>query len=1136
MNKIILFISNSENRRLLAEMLSARYDVILPENDQSLAGDFDLCLLDGLALDRLWGKIKTRKQAAEPAFLPFLFVTARQDVNMLTRHLWQSLDEVITTPIEKMELQARLENLLERRRFSLDFHRALYETSLDAILLTAPDGCILAANPAACRLFERSEAEICQAGRNGLVDLTDPRLPAALEERARTGKFTGELTFLHKNGEKFPCEVASALFTDRTGQTRSNLIIRDISARKQAEARVFNLNRLYATTSQVNQAIVHSHDQETLYQEICRVAVEYGKYRLAWVGLIDETERTVKPVHFAGDERGYLQGLKIAFQDQELGRGPTGTAVREGHCVICQDIVNDPRMAPWREAALQHGYYSSAAVPIRQREKIIGAFMVYAGEPNTFAPEDENLLAEIGADLSYALTALENDAKRGQAETSLRQNEERLRFALEATNDGLWDVQMESGAVFMSPRGCEILGYRPAEMVEIAKAWNDLVCPADLPLTQARLAAYLEGRTPLFEVEQRLKTRSGDWKWILTRGKAVEWDASGKPVRMTGTHTDISERKQAELALRASEARFAAIFHASPLGVNLFRVADGRSADVNEAYLEISGYSREEVVGHTAAELGLFVDPQMRAGWMKKLAEQGQVLGQDAQMRRKSGEIREVLAALELIEINGEQMGVVILADITERRQAEKALAASEKRYAALLAASSDVVYRMNPDWSEMRFLDGRDFIPDTLSPSQTWLDKYIHPLDQPRVLQAIQAAIRAKGVFELEHRVRQVDGSLGWTFSRAIPQLDERGEITEWFGMASDITARKQAEAELRESEEKFFNAFHVSPAAITLTRIRDGKFLDVNEAFLRLFEYSREDVIGQTSTELQILTLGERGPLIAPQLASGGVKNAELLARSKTGKTVNLLFSSRPMQLNGEDCHITILIDITERKRAAEQLRQVSIRLAEAQETERLALSRELHDQVGQGLSALGINLNLIRGQLGKEPPASLSARFEAPLELVTEITDKIRNVMAELHPPVLSDYGLAAALRWYAERMKQQTGLEVLVEGELIEPRLSLAHSAALFRIAQEALTNVVKHAGVNRAKIVLQALPNEIRLEISDQGRGFNLASPTRDEKPHWGLTTMRERAKLLDGRLEIDSSPGGGTKIIVQIPR
>jgi PAS domain S-box-containing protein len=143
-------------------------------------------------------------------------------------------------------------------------------------------------------------------------------------------------------------------------------------------------------------------------------------------------------------------------------------------------------------------------------------------------------------------------------------------------------------------------------------------------------------------------------------------------------------------------------------------------------------------------------------------------------------------------------------ADILEHRQAERSIRESEQRFRAFTSATNDVVYLMSADWTEMRHLQGREFITDTLEPSRTWLDKYIHPDDQPRVMQTIQRAIQTKSVFELEHRVIRVDGSLAWVCSRAIPILDQAGEIIEWFGAASDVTHRKQSEAWLADQGEE--------------------------------------------------------------------------------------------------------------------------------------------------------------------------------------------------------------------------------------------------------------------------------------------------------------------------------------------
>jgi putative nucleotidyltransferase with HDIG domain len=194
--------------------------------------------------------------------------------------------------------------------------------------------------------------------------------------------------------------------------------IEDISERKKAEARILHLNRLYVTISEINQAIVHARDKSSLFREICRVAIVHGQFRMAWIGLINDLG-DIHPAFFAGEELGYLKDLKINYHDADLGMGPTGTSIREQRCIICHEIASDPRMAPWREQALSRGYSSSAAVPLREHGSVIGALTVYTSEAHGFDEEDEELLEQIGLDVSFALDSIEAELKRERAEQNL---------------------------------------------------------------------------------------------------------------------------------------------------------------------------------------------------------------------------------------------------------------------------------------------------------------------------------------------------------------------------------------------------------------------------------------------------------------------------------------------------------------------------------------------------------------------------------------------------------------------------------------------------------------------------------------------------------------------------------------------
>jgi signal transduction histidine kinase len=222
-------------------------------------------------------------------------------------------------------------------------------------------------------------------------------------------------------------------------------------------------------------------------------------------------------------------------------------------------------------------------------------------------------------------------------------------------------------------------------------------------------------------------------------------------------------------------------------------------------------------------------------------------------------------------------------------------------------------------------------------------------------------------------------------------------------------------------------------------------------------------------------------------------------------------------------------------ERERRHELARQ----LVAAQEQERRQLARELHDQIGQNLAVLNMNLIITRNQLSQESTQRADRRLAEAIQLVDQTVEQIRNVMAELRPAILDDFGLVAALRWYMRHFARHTDLAVLLEVE--EPhaaaRLPADLETALFRIAQEALTNVLKHAHARLATLTLTVADQTIRLTIGDDGVGFN-PSASRRKTQRWslGLMTMQERVEAVGGRLVIDSVLGQGTRIIAEVAR
>ncbi|OGW33089.1 MAG: hypothetical protein A2X59_08985 [Nitrospirae bacterium GWC2_42_7] len=227
-------------------------------------------------------------------------------------------------------------------------------------------------------------------------------------------------------------------------------------------------------------------------------------------------------------------------------------------------------------------------------------------------------------------------------------------------------------------------------------------------------------------------------------------------------------------------------------------------------------------------------------------------------------------------------------------------------------------------------------------------------------------------------------------------------------------------------------------------------------------------------------------------------------------------------------------LVYDITEIVKAKQILRLYAKRLGEIEETLRKRLAQELHDKIGRDLAVLSINLNIVSEKLPDKVRKKVGEHIKESVRLVEETAEYIRDIMAELRPPLLDEYGLVSATNWYAEKFFKQTGISVKVQAPKMISRMSIDVETAFFRIAQEALTNAAKHAQADSLIINIEMTNRIFRMTITDNGKGFSLQDTTESKKQSgWGLINMQERAEAIGGQFKINSSPGKGTQIIVE---
>lgn len=485
--------------------------------------------------------------------------------------------------------------------------------------------------------------------------------------------------------------------------------------------------------------------------------------------------------------------------------------------------------------------------------------------------------------------------------------------------------------------------------------------------------------------------------------------------------------------------------------------------------------------------------------------------------------------------------------DRTERGRAEESLNESEARFRAMFENSGSgmalIDIQGHPIECNPTFLKTLGYSEEELR-GMSFIE-FTHPDDRELNSELYGELMAGKcDKYEIEKRYITKDGRTIW--GNVITSLirNEDGSPQYAVGMMQDITERKRAEEELRLSEERFAKAFHASPEASTIHRHRDGVFLEVNERWLSIYGYTREEVIGRSTKEMRLSSPEVRDTLRRTLEEQGSLRNYEIALRTKRGEIRQVSLSAELFVINGETCSIYLQLDITERKRAEgrlrrynEELRALSARLHWVREEESARIAREIHDELGASLSSLKWGLEEIGEDVseasGAPPLAALRERVAGMITLTDNAVDAVRRIASELRPTALEEFGLAEAVRLHAEQFQSRTGIAVNCDCVVEGTELNQERATALFRIAQEALTNVLRHARATQVEIIMNREAGNFVLAVSDNGKGI---TKTEKSAPRsLGLLGMRERAHLLGGEINIESAEGRGTVVTVRVP-
>lgn len=482
------------------------------------------------------------------------------------------------------------------------------------------------------------------------------------------------------------------------------------------------------------------------------------------------------------------------------------------------------------------------------------------------------------------------------------------------------------------------------------------------------------------------------------------------------------------------------------------------------------------------------------------------------------------------------------ITDITKRKKIEQALLESEARYRAVVQDQTEIICRFLPDGT-LTFVNevycrlfGKTHAELV---GNRWHPK-AHPEDLPLIEERLKEMSPNHSVVVIENRVYTATGEVRWMQFVNRGFYDDNGKLLETQAVGRDITGRKLAEAKIERYADEVHDLYNNAPCGYH-SLDANGIYARINDTELKWLGYQREEIIGKMSFA-DLIPEEDRAAFqtnFARFMEQGSVEGLEYIMVRKDGTRLSVLLNATIVRDEKGRYVMSrgAILDITERKKAEESMRHYARRLIELEEEMRKTLAAELHDEIGRDLTALGLSLAVMHDHLPGELNKKLADRLDDAQVMLESISRTIRGLMSKLRPPVLDDYGLPATLSWHCDLFSKRSGLAVdlLVDGQF--PRLSTDRELALFRIAQEALSNVSKHAGACKITVSLLVADKRIRLLISDDGTGFD-ATRTKNEPEgsHWGLTMMRERAEAVNGTFQLVTSPGSGTTILVELGR
>jgi PAS domain S-box-containing protein len=1054
--------------------------------------------------------------------------------------------EISLSPLEIEEgrlVISAIRDITERKRAesqlreSEERYRDLVENSTELICTHDLEGRILSANRAAAEVLGVDSSDFI--GKRNLRDILAPEARDEFDDYlariSKDGFADGLMLVKTSTSDRRIWEYHNSLRTEGVAAPIVRGMARDITERKQAEA-------MLASEKRVLEMIATGASLPNLLETLAREIERQSKGLFCSILLLDADGAHLRHGAAPSLPAAYCR----AIDGMSIGSSacPCGTAAFRKELVVVEDMATDPLWEDYRELALEHGLRACWATPILTADSnVLGTFAMYYREPRRPRPTDLELIERA---THLAAIAIE----RRQTEQALSESERRYRDIFTFAPVGIYQSRRDGTFITINKALVEMLAYDSVDELLKVDMARGVYLDKD---EREKLIREYGDRGYATDVELRWKRRDGAPIWVQLTALAIK-GSDGATEYFEGFVRDVNERKLAEAALRESEERYRDVVENSQEFICTHDL-DGLILSGNRAAVEVMGYDPKDYYKRNLRE---FLAPEVRDqvdDYLSRIRRDGFASGLVA-VQSSSGE-RRVWEYHNTVRTEGVAAPIVrsMARDITERRRAEEAMSDLRRELELTMNSMEEGIHRVdmqgniafeNPAAARMLGWEVAELLgkPAHLTMHHTRQDGTTYPKEDCPIYATFRDGISRHVTDEVFWRQ---DGTSFPVEYMTAPMRNDRNEIVATVVTFRDITERKQVEAALRESEERYRTLFETAPDGVGVFDTRMNVVM-ANRRAVEMYGYNNSaEMIGLSAFDM-----------IAPQhrararenvkriLETGGMPPFESIGVKKDG-TQFAVESSATLIRDSQGEPVAILgvtRNITERKQAEEQLRAseeqlraLSARLQSAREEEGTRIAREIHDELGGALTGLKWDLEgidkILSGAGNGAKVQTVREKLRYMTGLMESTIDTIQRISAELRPSVLDDLGLVVALEWQAQQFQTRTGIkyELLARKEALD--FDRERATAVFRIFQEILTNVIRHAQATKVDIELKEHRGYLELRVKDNGRGIT------EEEMHntrsLGLLGMRERALLVGGEVSVSGEQGKGTTVVVRVP-